>query len=124
MPRRLLKREWWHAVLKWWNDGPFLTRRQFFACFAALFFLVTLALIGEGLLAHANRERIHDVQASRYFSCRQTYAKMLEVLKASAEGRHLTPAQAIRVDRLEAIVDPSQCAAQTRLPPKRVRPHD
>jgi hypothetical protein len=121
MPRRLLRREWWTSFLHWWNDGPYLTRRQFSAVFTVLLLLVTLALAGEGLLARANRNRIDDIQTSRRFSCVQTYSKMLEVLKASAAGRHLTPAQTRRVDRLEGIVDPTQCERQTRIPRVRGR---
>lgn len=57
----------------WVCDSPALTVRQFLLAFAILFALVTVALVGEGLLARANRHRIVEQQQSRVESCKSTY---------------------------------------------------
>lgn len=107
---------WFH---NWMADSEVLTRRQFLIAFCTLFLLVTLALTGERLLVTANRHRIHDIQASRLHSCRETYHAFLIVFRPFFPGtseEHWLKKQRHDWEKLRSRVSflVRQCSEQTQ----------
>lgn len=61
-----------------------------------------------------SRILIAEIQQSRTSSCRRTYSKIAQLLKASTQGRNLDSTQRKKFDKLLKIIDPDQCANQTK----------
>lgn len=98
-----------------WLDGDhrLIGYRRFYLVVTALGLLFVIQGVVFGELIAANRARDHRIQASRVYSCRQTYSKMRQILLASIAGRKLNDERAARFAHLVELVDPDQCGRQT-----------
>lgn len=112
--RRRFHRKRWRALLVWCILFTLLT-------FVALVWIHNLADENEERLREnralviRNTFLLKEIQASRVFSCIQNYRTMQAILRATAVGRDLTPAQQKRLNIFLSIADPGKCPEQVRV---------